>query len=137
MASAIAESALKTSVFVTYLGAAADGQVLPVSTGGLPHGITQDYPKGPPIDGNNADLAAAAGDPVMVLDGRGEFQNRETRLRITGTVARGAMIMPDATGDGSGITCTAGKYYGAIALESGTSGQTIRVTPAFGLMVPA
>jgi len=41
-------------------------------------------------------------------------------------------LMPDA--NGKGITATTGKYYGAIADESGAENEKIRVTPISGLL---
>lgn len=53
-------------------------------------------------------------------------------LRIGDTVTRGQRLMPND--DGEGIPATTGKYYGAIADESGSDGNVIRVTPMIGLV---
>jgi hypothetical protein len=134
MATGIAEEIIKTSVFVVRLGASADHGVLKAPSNAAPTGISGEYPKDAPLSSGDPDIHARVGDQVLIYNTDGTEESASCLLRITATVARGAKLMPDATGDGSAITATTGKYFGAEALESGVSGQRIRVRPVQGLM---
>lgn len=52
------------------------------------------------------------------------------KLKLAGTVARGAYIATNATGEG--VAAVAGEKYGAMAMESGVSGDVIGVEVILG-----
>lgn len=52
------------------------------------------------------------------------------KLKLAGTVTRGAYIRNDANGDG--IAAVAGEKYGALAMASGVSGDVIPVEVILG-----
>lgn len=58
-------------------------------------------------------------------------QSGRTKLIIAATVQAGQPLMPD--GNGKGIVAIDGKYYGAIALENGVSGDIIAVDVCRGV----
>jgi hypothetical protein len=89
-------------------------------------GIAQQGTYQPPGVTGSDGLAAHSGQPVQVY-GLGE----ETLLQIAGTVTQGDLLKTNASGFGLSasitVTGTAVKWVGAIALESGVSGDWIRV----------
>lgn len=112
---------IATSVFVT-LDTAGDEQCVQSTTGDLPFGISQEGMKAAPgLAGSDNTIAAAAGDLLRVYT-----IGDDCLLSVGGTVTRGDFLKP--TGGGLGITATVGSdNVGAQALQSGTSGQKIRV----------
>ena len=124
---------IQPSVFITMDGVSADYTVKPAVTGDFPYGISGDYSKNAPIPNVSTTNHAETGDPVASLTEHGDCENSTMLLAITGTVTRGDRLMPDGTGNGTAIKCTAGMWYGAIAEESGVSGELIRVMPRTGI----
>ena len=115
---------------------AADFTVLQADANSFPDGISQNWGVDAPIPSVTADPGPAglSGDKIMVHGANtGSPQDTTVWLLLGGTVTRGSFLMPDA--NGAGITCTTTKYYGAIADESGVSGEWIKVTPVTGYMV--
>ena len=114
---------------------AADFTVLQADADSQPCGISQAWTRDAPGLSGASTVAGASGDSIQVHSNlSGETQDSTVWLELGGTVTRGARLMPDA--NGKGITATSGKYYGAIADESGVSGEFIRVTPVIGGLVP-
>ena len=113
---------------------AADFTVLQADADSFPCGISQRWAAVAPLPGASV-AAAQTGDMIQVhqpgMSGN-EHDSTVWLLVGSGGVTRGAHLMPDA--DGKGITCTTGKYYGAIADESGAAGEYIRVTPVSGIL---
>jgi hypothetical protein len=112
---------------------AADFTVLQADANSFPCGISQAWAQDAPIPGA-ATAAGKSGDQIQVHQPgmSGEGQDSTVWLVCGASVTRGSLLMPDA--DGKGITCTTGKYYGALADESGASGEKIRVTPISGIL---
>jgi|TARA_R110002110_G_scaffold412840_2_gene639292 hypothetical protein len=103
-----------------------DGQVIQADLNAQPMGVSGQSAKDARNDVNNANHAES-GDHCQVNDGTGNDTDRTVLLELGGTVAFGGAIMPDA--NGKGIAATTGKYYGAIALSDGVSGDLIPVRP--------
>ncbi len=112
---------------------AADFTVLQADLNAFPCGISAAWSEVAPLVGA-ATSAATAGGLVQVHQTglSGDPHDSTVWLELGGTVTRGQHVMPDA--NGKGITATTGKYYGAIADESGVAGEFIRVTPVAGLL---
>lgn len=113
---------------------AADFTVLQADADAFPCGISQRWAEVAPLVGA-ASAAGTSGGLIQVHQPgmSGEGHDSTVLLLVgSGGVTRGALLMPDA--DGKGITCTTGKYYGAIADESGAAGEYIRVTPISGIL---
>lgn len=104
-----------------------DNRVIVAATTTMPCGISQQGTRRPPYDTLDDGYAAIAGEDVQVFDMPGE----PARLALSGTVAAGDLLKPDAV-DGGGITAGAGDKYGARALQAGTSGKIIEVEVMFG-----
>lgn len=122
---------INPSRFVMH-SAAADFTVLQATADSNPVGISQEYAQDAPIPGAST-LAATAGRHVNVYSPMSGDDNASTvYLELGGTVTRGARLMPDSSG--RGITATTGKYFGAVALESGVTGELIKVAPTSGLL---
>lgn len=97
--------------------------VLECGSANSPRGISQEGQKLAPISGNST-VAAASGDPLAVyLDGQFSL------LECGSTVTAGDKLKPDA--DGKGVTATT-EDYGALALESGTTNEKIKVIVHIG-----
>lgn len=114
---------------------AADFTVLQADLNAFPDGISQNWGVDAPIPSVTDDPipAGRTGDKIMIHAGHsGHGDDTTVWLLAGGTVTRGDRLMPDA--DGKGITATTGKYYGAIADESGVAGEYIKVTPVVGLL---
>ena len=107
---------------------AADFTVLQADVDAVPCGISQRWAEVAPLVGA-ASAAGTSGGLIQVHQPgmSGDPHDSTVFLQLGGTVARGSLLMPDASG--KGITATSGKYAGAIADESGVSGEYIRVTP--------
>lgn len=106
----------------------ADFTVLQADADSLPCGISQRWSEVAPTSG--ASTAAGTSDGLIQVHQpgmSGDPHDSTVFLELGGTVTRGSLIMPDA--NGKGVTATSGKYAGAIADESGVSGELIRVTP--------
>lgn len=114
---------------------AADFTILQADLNSFPDAISQNWGVDAPIPSvtDNPIPAGRAGDTIMCHHSHsGSPQDSTVWLLAGGTVTRGDRLMPDA--NGKGITATTGKYYGAIADESGVDGEYIKVTPLTGLM---
>ena len=87
-------------------------------------GISQDGTNTAPIPGITSTNAAESGQTLRV-----HVEGEETLLELGGTVAAAAFVKSD--GDGKGVaaltTGTVTQEIGAVALESGVSGDLIRV----------
>jgi hypothetical protein len=113
---------------------AADFTVLQADADAFPCGISQRWAAVAPLSGAST-AAGISGDMIQVHQPgmSGDPHDSTVWLEVgSGGVTRGALLMPDA--DGKGITCTTGKYYGAIADESGAADEFIRVTPISGIL---
>ena len=109
------------SRFVTF-DTTDDHQVIQATANSQIQGVSQSWTKAAPVSGASA-LAAADLDPLTV-HGHGEL----CLLELGGSVTRGDRLKADA--NGKGVTCaTSGAVQncGAIALESGSSGDLRRV----------
>lgn len=89
-------------------------------------GISQDGGRAAPLPANTADPveAAQSGESLDVIR---PGEGREPMLLIAATLSAGDELMSDA--NGKGVAATTTKYVCAIALESGVSGECIRVRP--------
>ena len=94
-------------------------------------GVSAEGSNYPPI-GSQAELAAANGDPVSIIwVGDGQQDDRPILLTIGGSVTQGDRLKSDSQGRGVAAT-TNNDVYGAIALQSGSSGESIQVRVLFG-----
>lgn len=131
MKSSICGGDIAPSRFVKH-STAADFTVLQADLNSNPVGISQAWAQNAPIPSAST-LAGTTGDQIQVhYPSSGDDNDSTVWLELGGTVTRGDRLMPDA--NGKGITATTGKYYGAVAQESGVSGEKIRVTPLIGLL---
>jgi hypothetical protein len=129
-----ANGTIPTSVFVTMDSVGADNAVIVAVADAFPYGISGEGGKYAPLPNvtTTPPTHAEAGDPCKIHTPSGnDLQDSTVMLRIGASVTRGQRLMP--TTAGVGIPATTGKYYGAIADESGSSGEVIRVTPLIGL----
>ena len=130
-----AAGTIPTSVFVTMDSVGEDNAVIKATANTFPYGISGQGGKYAPLPSVTTDPPTHAedGDQCQIhMPSSGDPQDATVMLRIGDTVTRGQRLMPNA--DGEGIPVTTGKYYGAIADESGVDGEMIRVTPLIGLM---
>lgn len=101
----------------------ADLQVLQAGAGTNPLGISTPSMRDAPLSGNNASIAATVGQPIAVF-GPGNI----TLLSVSGSVTPGDRLKPSTGGVGITTLATGGAdFYGAVALESGTTGAQIKV----------
>lgn len=108
--------------------AAADFTVLQADADAMPCGISQRAAEVAPTSGASTAAGTSGGLIQVHQPGMsGDPHDSTVLLELGGTVTRGSLVMPDA--DGKGVTATSGKYAGAIADESGVSGELIKVTP--------
>lgn len=124
---------IPTAVFVTMDSVGADNAVKVAAANTFPYGISDQGGKFAPLPVVTTDppTHAEAGDGCTIhTPSSGSAQDSTVMLRILATVTRGQRLMPST--DGKGIPATTGKYYGAMADESGVSGEMIRVTPLIG-----
>lgn len=97
-------------------------------SGEKPCGISQEGQKGAPgITGSDAAVAAASGDQLHVY-GLGN----DCLLEYGGTVDEGDYLKPDASG--KGVAASTGNFYGARAIQAGTSGTKGKVQVIFGTL---
>jgi hypothetical protein len=89
--------------------------------GDLPIAIATDGQHDAPIPGASG-LAASSGQPIRTF-GQGEY----CLLELGEDVAYGALLKPDLNGKGIAADVTGVDSTGAMALESGASGEWIRV----------
>lgn len=114
--------------------AAADFTVLQADVDAFVCGISQRWAAVAPTTGAST-AAGIADDMIQVHQPgmSGDPHDSTVWLELgSGGATRGALLMPDA--DGKGIAATTGKYYGALADESGAAGEFIRVTPISGIL---
>jgi hypothetical protein len=113
----------------------ADDQGLEADANDVLIGISYEGGKHAPLsDLVSSNPHAESGDPIG-LYGDGE----QCLLELGGTVVRGGRLKSDADGKGVAVatTGTTIQQYGAIALESGVSGEKIRVFVLLGSERPA
>lgn len=116
-----ASGSVSPSVFVT-VDPNFDEQYLQSVQGDCPIGIMNPAQRGTPgLAGSDSNVAAASGDTGPRIVGLGN----DCLLTLGGTVSPGNFLMPDSLG--RGISCPVGQYYGAVALQAGTTGKQIRV----------
>lgn len=121
--SLVAGGAIEAASFIK-LSAAADYTALQAGSNERTFGITVDAAQAAPIPGASND-AAASGDLFRYFS-----VGDECLLQLGGTVTRGDMVISDASGFGvtAGAYASATpQYVGAEAMESGVSGDKIRV----------
>lgn len=107
---ATAEAAIATDIFVKI--GVADRQFIPSTAGAKIIGISTD---------------------VIAIDTTGPVAyTGEYKLKIGGTVTRGDYLKSDSSGFGITVTTNLDEY-GAVALESGVSGDTISVLVQNGI----
>jgi len=103
------------------LDTTADGRVLQCGAGDKIQGISQAGTRRTPYSTLDDGYAAIAGEDLEVF-GTAE----QPLLELGGTVTRGDRLKADA--NGAGVTSSTDKdEWGAIALQSGVSGQLVRV----------
>lgn len=129
-----AAGTIPTSVFVTMDSVGEDFAVIKATANTFPYGISGQGGKQAPLPVVTTDPPTHAedGDQCLVHMPGFDPQDSTVMLRIGASVTRGQRLMPNA--DGEGIPATTGKYYGAIADQSGSDGEIIRVTPLIGLV---
>jgi len=115
------------------LSTAADYTLLEADANERIFGISVDAAQDAPIPSASAN-AAESGD-LFQFYGPGD----ECLLELGGTVTRGGRLKSDADGKGVAVatTGTTSQEYGAEALESGVSGEKIRVRVLLGSFYPA
>lgn len=116
-------SAIYPSRFVK-VSASADYQCLPCTASDTPDGISQEGGRYPPVTGATG-VAGDTNDPLAVY-----AVQQTCILELGSTVTRGSLVGPDSAG--KGIPALTGQTYGAVALESGVSGNKIRVEIIIG-----
>lgn len=102
-----------------------DSCVLQASTNDSSYGISQEWQQDAPIPSETTGDAASSGELIKIYD-----EGEECWLELGGTVVRGDRLKPDSDGKGVVVatTGTTIQNIGAVALQSGSSGQLIRVT---------
>jgi hypothetical protein len=127
--SAIADGSINPCRFIRK-SSSTESRIVQCTAGGQCDGISQhgarriDY-----IDSSG--IAATAGEPLTYF-GPGS----RVLLDIAGTVSQGARLKSDS--DGKGVTTTTNlDEWGAVADQSGTSGQRIWVTVVFPSQISA
>lgn len=122
--SGIAAGNIAPSRFVTKTVTSSEPTVTQAGSNVLTWGISQPSTRYAPMTGLDDGYAAIAGETLNVY---GEGCD-ECLLEIAGTVTAGQPIKSDS--DGKGVAATTDKdHVGAIAVESGVSGDLIRVKP--------
>lgn len=97
-------------------------------TGEKPCGISQEGQKGAPgISGSDAAVAAASGDQLHVYG-----MGNDCLLEYGGTVAKGDYLKPSSVG--KGVAASTGEFYGARAIQAGTTGTKGKVQVIFGTL---
>lgn len=92
------------------------------------YGISQEFPRAAPVEGASA-YAAAAGEELMVYTAG---DDEGCLLEIgSGGITLGVMLTSDTDGKGIALASTAATLFnvGAIALETGSAGDFVRVKP--------
>lgn len=116
--------------FVTLSGN--NNTVVVSASGDACFGISANYTHNVPgtIGGVAIDdgYAAISGMGITVYDQSDSERGQPIFVELGGTVSIGNFLKPGAANDGKAIATTAdGDFYGARALESGVSGQLIKV----------
>jgi hypothetical protein len=94
-------------------------------------GVSGEGSNYPPIP-NQTEYAAASGDPcTIIFVGDGQQDDRPVLLTVGGSVTQGALLKSDSQGRGVAVASN-NDVYGAVALEDGASGETIKVRLLFG-----
>ncbi len=94
-------------------------------------GVSTEGSNYPPLP-SQSELAAANGDPCSILwIGDGQQDDRPVLLTIGANVTQGALLKSDSQGRGVAVASN-NDPYGAIALQSGSTGESIQVRLLFG-----
>jgi hypothetical protein len=103
--------------------------------GDIPCGISQIGTRYAPTDelqsnvaGSYTGTAGYTGDPIQVRANA----DRGVLLALGSSCTPGQLLMPDASGTGTGVPASAGNYYGAQAVEGGSAGDWVRVSVIIG-----
>lgn len=89
-------------------------------------GVSQEHSRFPPVSG-----ASTAAGTLADLTEIGVYGVQQTCYLCLGTtITRGDILSSDA--NGKGVTAVTGKYFGAVALESGVADDLIRVNVLLG-----
>jgi len=123
-----ASANIRPSRFIVRSGA---NTVAEAGAGGKVIGISAEYSNYAPLP-SATEYAAASGDTCpFIMVGDGLQEDRPVLLVAGATITQGDLIKSDANGAGTPVT-TDKDCYGALALESGSSGEAIRVRVLFG-----
>lgn len=122
--SGISGGNIAPSRFVVRTASGSEAIVNQAGANVLTWGISQPSTRRVPFDTYDDGYAAVAGDQLNII-GDGDD---EALLEIAGTITAGQPIKSDANGKGV-VANTDKDKVGAIAKESGVSGQLIRVKP--------
>lgn len=122
--SGIASGNISPSRFVTKSASSGEPIVTQAGSNVLVWGISQPSTRYVPLTGLDDGYAAIAGETLNVF---GEGAD-ECLLEIAGTIIAGQPIKSDSNGKGV-VADTDKDHVGAIAVESGVSGELIRVKP--------
>lgn len=117
------------------MSTAADDRGLQATANDAPIGISYDSGKYAPLSDLVSDNPHAVAGDSIGLYGDGD----QCLLELGGSVTRGGRIKSDADGKGVAVatTGTTIQQYGAIALESGSTSEKIRVFVLLGSERPA
>ena len=123
-----ASANIRPSRFVKRSGA---NTIAEASTGEKMIGISAEYCNYAPLPSQTEFLAVSGEATAFYVVGDGLQEDRPVLLVIGGTVTQGDLLKSDSTG--RGVTADTDKdCYGALALESGSSGEAIKVRLLFG-----
>ena len=97
-------------------------------------GISAEGSNYPPLPGQT-EYAAASGDPCSIIFiGDGQQEDRPVLLVLGSGGATQGDLLKAASGGAGVVADTDKDCYGALALESGSAGEAIRVRPVFGYL---
>lgn len=123
-----ASANIRPSRFVVRSGA---NTVAECGTNGKVLGISAEYSNYAPLP-SQTEYLAASGDPVsMYVIGDGLQEDRPILLVAGDTVTQGDLLKSDSQGRGVAVASN-NDIYGAVALESGVVGESIKVRILFG-----
>jgi hypothetical protein len=97
-------------------------------------GISGEAADTAPLPGNS-EFAATSGNPCTIyFQGDGQQEDRPVLLVLgSGGATQGQLLKSDSAG--AGVNANANNdCFGALALESGSAGEAIRVKPLFGFI---
>jgi hypothetical protein len=124
-----ASANIRPSRFVKRSGA---NTVAECGAGEVMIGISAEGSNYPPLP-SQTEYAAASGDPCSIIFvGDGAQEDRPVLLVLgSGGATQGGLLKSDSAGAGVAVASN-NDVYGAMALESGSSGEAIRVRLVFG-----